>query len=131
MRTWRVFSRPFAALSLAAAAASMAAAPAVAQTQQLRFVLDFVPGGWHTPFYVARDRGFYRDAGLEVDITPGAGSADTAKLVGAGRAPLGFSDAGTMASAVVQDVPITTVAMFYQQTPLTIFSLEKQGIRRP
>jgi NitT/TauT family transport system substrate-binding protein len=101
------------------------------QPHQLRFVLDFIPGGWHTPFFVARDRGWYREANLDVEITPGTGSSDTARVVGAGRAPLGFADAGAMASAIAQDVPVTMVAAFYQQTPLTIFSLAEKKITKP
>lgn len=106
-------------------------ASAAAQVQPLRFVLDFVPGGSQTPFFVARDRGWYREAGLDVEITPGTGSADTARLVGAGRAPLGYADAGTVATAVAQDIPVTTVAVFLQQSPLTIFSLAEKNITRP
>ncbi len=66
-----------------------------------------------------------------MEITPGTGSADTARLVGAGKAPLGLADAATMAAAVVQGVPVIMVAVFYQQSPQTIFSLADRKITRP
>jgi NitT/TauT family transport system substrate-binding protein len=119
----------------AAPAASPAtpAAPAQAppQVQQLRFLLDFVLDGTHTPYFVARDKGWYREVGLDVELTPGTGSFDTVKVVGAGQAPLGYADTGSMAIAVAQDVPVTMVAMLYQQSPLTIFSLKDRQITRP
>lgn len=102
-----------------------------AQLRKIRFVLDTFPVGTHTPFFVARDRGFYREAGLDVEIIPGTGSAETAKLVGIERAQMGYADAGTMSIAAGADVPIIMVAAFPQKSLLTIFSLTEKGIRTP
>lgn len=107
------------------------AAKAPTQVQQIRFLLDFTADGVHTPYFVARDRGWYREVGLEVDITPGTGSFDTVKLVGTGQAPLGFADAGSFTIGVAQDIPVTMVASVYQQSPITIFSLAEKNITRP
>src|SRR5438552_4493878 len=116
-----------------AAPAASPAAPAQPppQVQQIRFLLDFVLDGTHTPYFVARDKGWYREVGLDVELTPGTGSFDTVKLVGAGQAPLGYADAGSMGIGVAQDVPVTMVAMLYQQSPLTIFSLKDRRITQP
>jgi len=101
------------------------------QLRKIRFVLDTFPVGTHTPFFVARDRGFYREAGLDVEIIPGTGSAETAKLVGIERAQMGYADAGTMSIAAGADVPIIMVAAFPQKSLLTIFSLANKGIKTP
>jgi NitT/TauT family transport system substrate-binding protein len=123
-----------AAIGLSGALASGSTAVAQnapAPLQKVRLVLDTFPVGTHTPFFVANDRGFYREAGLDVEITPGTGSAETAKLVGVERAQLGYADAGTMAIAAAADVPITMVAAFPQLTLLTIFSLTDRNIKTP
>jgi NitT/TauT family transport system substrate-binding protein len=113
------------------AAKPSAAAHTATQVQAVRFLLDFVLDGTHTPYLAARDRGWYREVGLDVELTPGTGSFDTVKLVGAGQAPLGYADAGAMALGIVQDVPVTMVAAMYQQSPLAIFSLSDRNISQP
>jgi NitT/TauT family transport system substrate-binding protein len=132
-------------LALACAPAGRAPAPAGAakpaepakpassgQLQAVRLLLDFQPNaGTHTPFFIAQDKGFYREAGLEVETTPGTGSFDTVKIVGAGQAPIGVADAGSMSVGVAQDIPVTMVAVLYQKTPVTLFSLKEQNITTP
>jgi NitT/TauT family transport system substrate-binding protein len=113
------------------AAAAPPAAPA-GQVESVRLLLDFQPNtATHTPFFVARDKGYYAEAGLDVEITPGTGSFDTVKIVGAGRAPIGLADAGSVTLGVAQDIPVTMVAVLYQKTAVTIFSPKERNISTP
>lgn len=130
-------------LTLACAPATRAPAPAgqsadpakpsqSAPPEAVRLLLDFQPNaGSHTLFMLAEDKGFYREAGLQIDRTPGTGSFDTVKLVGAGQAPIGLADAGSLSLGVAQDIPATMVAALYQKTPVTIFSLKEREITTP
>ena len=45
--------------------------------EKITFLLDFVPYGKHAPFYVAMDKGFWKDAGFDGKIVGGEGSATT------------------------------------------------------
>ena len=101
------------------------------QLRQVRLLLDFVPGGWHAPFYVARDLGWYREEGLDVEIVPGTGSSNTIRVVGAGGATFGMSDSGTMSAGVAQDVPVMAIGMFNQKCPITVFSFPAKHIEKP
>ena len=61
-------------LSLVAVALSAAlVAPAAAQTK-FPFRLNWTLYGEHAPFFVARDKGFYKEEGLDVEIQEGSGS---------------------------------------------------------
>src|SRR5262245_45032952 len=60
---------------------------------QLTFQLNFAPGGYHAGFPMAVERGYYKDAGLDVKIEPGNGSLITAQLVAAGKADIAYADA--------------------------------------
>src|SRR5688572_11647368 len=94
--------RRAAAPGLACAPAANGAAPAPQSEapQAVRLLLDLQPhAGNHTPFFVARDQGDYREAGLEVELTAGTGSLDTAKIVGAGQAPLEAASESKLRSA--------------------------------
>src|SRR5262252_7490461 len=62
---------------------------------KVTLVTDFGYKGRHAFFFDALDRGYYRDAGLEVKIVRSEGAVDAIRQVGAGNATFGFADAGT------------------------------------
>src|SRR3974390_3889939 len=60
--------------------------------EKITFLLDFVPYGKHAPFYVAMDKGFWRDAGFDGKIVGGEGSATTISSYAAGAVDFAFAD---------------------------------------
>ena len=48
--------------------------------------LDFFVDGLHAPFFVADEKGYFDEEGLDVTIEPGQGSADALRVVASGRA---------------------------------------------
>ena len=125
------------ALALLLAAGSFlpgtnSAVPEAAAAQKITFTLDFEYAGRHAYYFVALEKGFYREAGLDVEIVRGSGSADAIRAVGAGRAPLGFADTGTLViSRTSHGLPVKVVAMVYNRAPHCIFCLEEAGVRAP
>ncbi|HEY7676792.1 MAG TPA: ABC transporter substrate-binding protein [Candidatus Methylomirabilis sp.] len=108
------------------------AVPEAAAAQKVTFTLDFEYAGRHAYYFVAQEKGFYRDAGLDVEIVRGSGSADAIRAVGAGRAPLGFADAATLVvSRTSHGLPVKVVALVYTRAPHCIFCLEEAGVRAP
>jgi len=65
---------------IAAAMSAALVAPAAAQTK-FPFRLNWTLYGEHAPFFVARDKGFYKEEGLDVEIQEGSGSTTVAQLV--------------------------------------------------
>jgi NitT/TauT family transport system substrate-binding protein len=104
--------------SLLAAATLGIAAPADAQTQKFPFRLNWTLYGEHAPFFVARDKGFYRDEGLEVEIQEGSGSTTVAQLVANSSSPVAYVDAATMMRGVGAGMPIRAVGVTLQQSPM-------------
>src|SRR5690242_21843177 len=76
---------------IVAAAAALAASPAVAQ-QRIDFILNWVPGGDHAPYYYAKKLGWYQREGIDLNLEPGKGSALATQKVGAGANPVGLAD---------------------------------------
>ena len=96
------------------------------------FVTDFGFNGRHSYYYVALDKGYYADEGIDLKIERGGGSADAIKQVAAGRAQLGFADAATLVVSRGNDnVPVKMVAAIYQKPPQAIFALGNSGIKSP
>src|SRR5262252_839768 len=105
---------------------------ALARLDKVTLVTDFGYKGRHAYFFVALDKGYYRDAGLEVKIVGGQGGADAIRQVGAGNAMFGFADAGPLILAHANDqIPVKLVAIVYVKPPQAIFCREDSGLRKP
>jgi len=114
-------------LAIAIAFASLTA-PAAAQ-QKMDFILNWVPGGDHVPYYYAKKNGWYQKEGLDVNIEPGKGSALATQKVGAGANPIGLADmAGVL---VAKSKGADTVAVFnvYANSPQGLYWLKSSGIK--
>lgn len=112
------------------ASAALALAPSFALAQQkLDFVLNWVPGGDHAPYYYAKKLGWYKDAGIELNLEPGKGSAVAVQKVGAGANPIGLAD---MANALtLRGKGADTVGVFnvYANSPQGLYWLKSSGIK--
>jgi NitT/TauT family transport system substrate-binding protein len=98
----------------------------------ITFTTDFGYYGRNAFFFEALDKGYYRDAGLEVKIVRGQGSADAIRQVGAGNAMFGFADVGTLILARANDqLPIKLVAAVYRKPSHAIFCREASGLKKP
>jgi len=100
--------------------------------QKIKIVLDWVPNTNHTGLYVAKDLGYFKEEGLDVEIVqPPEGS--TTALIGAGGAEFGISFQDTLAKSFAKEspVPVTAVAAILQHNTSGIISLKKKGIDSP
>ena len=80
----------FAALLLWGSGAFYAFSAEAAEKSKLVVRLDFIVGGKHVPWFVARAKGFYSKRGLSVDLQAGKGSADTVPEFVAANQGLGY-----------------------------------------
>jgi len=96
------------------------AAPAIAQPkpEKFQFRLNWTLYGEHAPFFVARDKGFYAQEGLDVEIQEGSGSTTVAQLVANATSPVAYVDAATMMRGVGAGMPIKAVGVTLQQSPM-------------
>ena len=100
--------------------------------QKVKIVLDWVPNTNHTGLYVAKDLGYFKEEGLNVEIVqPPEGS--TTALIGAGGAEFGISFQDTLAKSFAKEspVPVTAVAAILQHNTSGIISLKEKGIDSP
>jgi NitT/TauT family transport system substrate-binding protein len=83
------------------------------------------------PIQLAKGKGYFADAGLDVTFAVGRGGVDVAKQVGAGNAPLG----GIVADAPIvvrgNGVPIKMVAVFGGKGFMQLVVREDSGIEKP
>lgn len=98
-------------------AALVAWAPA-AQAEKLTVLLDWFVNPDHGPLIVAQQKGFFTEAGLEVELIEPADPNDPPKLVAAGQAPLAITYQPQLHMQAAAGLPLTRIATLVA-TPLT------------
>ena len=99
-----------------------------AEKTKITFCLDYTPNTNHTGIYVAQNKGFFADEGLDVEIVqPADGTAEGA--IGAGQAQLGVSYQDYLAAAYdAGNTGLTAVAAIIQHNTSGIMSRQEDGI---
>jgi ABC-type nitrate/sulfonate/bicarbonate transport system substrate-binding protein len=97
---------------------------------KVRLALDWTPNTDHTGFFVARHEGWYRDAGIDLQILPYATAAPET-LMAAHQAECGISFQDSLTFAVAKGADIVSVAAILQKTASAIGVLASSSIQRP
>ena len=110
------------------ASGALAAAPALAQ-QKIDFVLNWVPGGDHAPYFYAKKMGWYKEAGLDVTLEPGKGSAVAVQKVAAGANQMGLADMPNALTLRGKGADTVGVFNVYANSPQGLYWLKSLGIK--
>ena len=98
---------------------------------KVKVAMYWIVGGRHAPFFVAVEKGFYAEEGLDVEVLRGFGSASTVQRAVSGEVQFAYSDFPTSVLARAEGNKVKTVAMILGRNPETFFSLKKTGITKP
>lgn len=100
--------------------------------QKITFVLDWTPNTNHTGLYVAEEKGYFEDEGLDVEIVQPPEDGASA-LVASGKAQFGIDFQDSIAPAFASDspLPVTAVATLIQHNTSGIISRKGEGMDRP
>lgn len=99
-------------------------------TQKVHFALDWTPNTNHTGLYVAQQKGYFKDEGLDVEIMlPGEAGAD--QLVASGKADFGIGAQEALTEARAGGIPIVSIATIIQHNTSGFASLKEKGIESP
>src|ERR1700688_4324572 len=82
-------------------------------------------------FYVAKEKDFYKSAGLNVDIQPGGPDFPAIQMVTGGNEQFGVTGADQILIARSKGVPVVAIAVIFRRNPFVLFSLAKSGIKAP
>jgi NitT/TauT family transport system substrate-binding protein len=119
--------------SLACALAAMIGS-AQAETKNVRIMMDWIIQGTHAPFFVAQEKGYFKNAGVTVDaIDAGKGATNVAVSVAGGVYHFGWVDLPTMIKFNAQNpaAPLIAVYVSFDETPLAVVTRKVVGIRKP
>ncbi|HEY4163465.1 MAG TPA: ABC transporter substrate-binding protein, partial [Dongiaceae bacterium] len=98
-------------LTAAAAIVGFAASPAARADDDVRLRLNWMFYGSHAGFAYGKDKGYYKDAGINLDIRSGNGSGSAHRLVANGDSTFAYGSCASMVTLAAQGAPLISVAV--------------------
>jgi len=120
-------SKMLAGFSAVCIALGIAVAPAQAQAPALKkitFLTNYTFHGRHSPFFVGLDKGYYREAGFDLDIQPATGSGFVITAVDSGKADYGMAEAASVVQGVAKGAKVKSFMVFTDISTSGLASLE-------
>ena len=117
--------------ALAVAAAGSLGATQAGAAEKVDFILNWIAGGDHAPYYYAKKMGLYAKAGIDLNIQQGKGSSMSSRRTGAGKNPIGLADLGTALVTMGKGARMVAVMNVYANSPYGMYWLNSSGIKGP
>src|SRR5215470_6760732 len=116
--------------SIAGMCLALAAGAAAAQ-DKLTLQLKWVTQAQFAGFYIAKDKGFYKDVGLDVTINPGGPDIAPEQVIAGGRADVIVDWMAAALAAREKGLPLVNIAQPFKQSGLMLTCRNDSGIKSP
>lgn len=87
--------------------------------------------GEFVPFFMAQEKGFFADYGLNVEVLEGNGSTNTMQTVAQGQDDFGITSTVEPTQGVGEGMPITMIASYMNRSPIMIASHSDTPVEEP
>lgn len=133
MKKWTIAIAPVLLMAACTEEAENPGSDVANESQELKevtMVLDWTPNTNHTGLYVAQEKGYFEEQGLDVEIIlPGEAGAN--QLVASNQAEFGIGAQESLTEARVQDIPIVSIAALIQHNTSGFASPKDKAIESP
>jgi NitT/TauT family transport system substrate-binding protein len=111
------------------ALATFAICEATAQPYQASLRLNWYLGGSHGAFVLGKERGYFKDEGIDLAINEGRGSVRSVQLIGAKEDTFAMADAGSLMVGAARGLAAKAVMTVVGVSSFCVVALEESGIR--
>src|SRR3954453_238543 len=125
-----MFVKRIAVLAIAVLASVPGSALAQGK-EKVVLLLNWYTYSEHAPFYLGKERGYFDQEGIDLDIQEGRGSGVTVQAVAAGTATFGYADVPTMMKAASKGAPVTAVGVALQTSPMSVMGFCDKNMKKP
>lgn len=102
------------------------------EIKQVNFQLDWKAGPDYAAIYIAKEKGYYTEVGINLNIIEGNGAANAAQIIGNSKNQyIGLCNGAVTAISVSKKIPIQSLGVYYPETATVIYSLGKNPVKRP
>src|SRR5215471_6304355 len=98
--------------SLAIAASASVAAMAQGAPKKITFLTNYVYSGRHAPFFVGLEKGFYKEAGFDIEFKPATGSGFVITAIDGGKADYGMADVSSVAQGILKGAKVKAFMVY-------------------
>ncbi|MEK5025455.1 ABC transporter substrate-binding protein [Paenibacillus sp. FSL M7-1046] len=112
----------------ASASPETAATEPAAEPVTVKLQLKWVPQAQFAGYFLAQDKGYYAEEGLNVEILPGGPDIVPEQQVAGGSADIGVDWVASLLTSQEQEMPLVQIAQIYQKSGLVLVSKKEAGI---
>lgn len=127
MKRWLLVLAALAVTAVLSACTPTEESPAMTT---INLPMGYIPDPQYAPFYVAAEKGYFAEEGIEVTFDYSF-ETDGIALVGAGERPFAIVSGEQVILARAQELPVVYVLQWFQKYPIAVISKEAAGIARP
>jgi ABC-type nitrate/sulfonate/bicarbonate transport systems, periplasmic components len=98
---------------------------------QLSLMLDWYPNAVHTAIYTAKEKGYFEEAGIELEILMPADANDPLKLAAVGQVDVAINYQSQLLISRNQGIPVVSIASYVQKPLNEIMVKADSGIKTP
>ncbi|MFI5022084.1 MAG: ABC transporter substrate-binding protein [Alphaproteobacteria bacterium] len=92
--------------------------------KKVTFLTNYVFHGRHSPFFVGVEKGFYKEAGFDVEISPASGSGFVVTALDGGKADYGMAESASVVQAIAKGAKVKGFMVFMDITTSGLASLK-------
>lgn len=101
------------------------------ELKKVDFLLNWTIAADHSPYYVALDKGWYKEAGLDVNVIIGQGSGYSVTSIDAGTADIAIADAPVVFQYRAQGANAKIIGAIFDNHPNAMYFWDDSGIQSP